>query len=85
MQENKTKKKNKYLWTELFRPVSVSDVIMPKAYKKTFEKLVKEKEIPNLLLSSSTPGSGKCLFEKEEIEVEIEEEIYFKNRHLFND
>ena len=58
------KKMASYLWTELFRPQSVSDIILPTAYKRTFNKYVKEKEIPHLLLYSSSPGVGKTTLAK---------------------
>jgi DNA polymerase III delta prime subunit len=55
-----SKKKLSYtLFTEKYRPSSVADMLLPDKYKKFFLNLVKEGEVPNLLLFSSTPGSGK--------------------------
>jgi len=61
---NTKRKKNKYIWIEFFRPMSVEDIILPKAYMKTFRKFVEEKEIPNLMLYSSSPGVGKTTLAK---------------------
>jgi DNA polymerase III delta prime subunit len=58
------KKYTSYLWTETFRPQKVIDVILPKAYKRTFNKFVKEGQIPNLLLYSAYPGTGKTSLAK---------------------
>lgn len=44
------------LWVEKYRPISVKDMVMPQAFKKFFTKVMKS-EIPNLLLSSPTPGT----------------------------
>jgi len=64
MKPNTTKKKNIYLWPEKWRPKTVKDVLLPKQYKKFFNKIVKSKELPNLLLHSSTPGAGKTTIAK---------------------
>lgn len=53
-----------YLWVEKYRPTSIEDMILPKSYKDFFMKIIKDKEIPNLLLYSSTPGSGKTTLAK---------------------
>ena len=58
------KKYTSYLWTEQFRPSTVVDIILPKSYKRIFNKYVKEQEIPNLLLFSSSPGCGKTSLAK---------------------
>ena len=47
-----------FLFTEKYRPVSVSDCILPQSIKKTFTEFVEQKEIPNLILSGGQ-GSGK--------------------------
>ncbi len=46
------------LWCEKYRPQRLSDLILPKNYKDLFEKVIKDKELPNLLLSG-TAGLGK--------------------------
>lgn len=46
------------LWVDRFRPKKIEDVVLPEEYKSEFHKYIKNKDIPNLLLSGS-PGSGK--------------------------
>jgi len=46
------------LWVEKYRPKQLSDLILPQNYKELFERVIKEKELPNLLLSG-TAGLGK--------------------------
>jgi replication factor C small subunit len=53
-----------YLWVEKFRPDTIDDILLPKKIKTFFRQLVKEKEIPNLLLYSSSPGVGKTTVAK---------------------
>lgn len=55
---------NSTLWVEAFRPLSVKDMILPAEFKKFFNKVMKSEEIPNLLLSSPTPGTGKTSIAK---------------------
>jgi len=68
MLEKKIIPKNKQmsysLWVEKFRPMSVKQILLPKKTKDFFLKLVEEKEIPNLLLYSSSPGTGKTTVAK---------------------
>jgi DNA polymerase III delta prime subunit len=64
MEPNTNKKYNEWLWVEYFRPQTVKDIVMPKIYKDSFLKMVKEKKIPNLLLHSSSPGVGKTTLAK---------------------
>ena len=59
-----TKSKSAYLWVEHFRPQKIDDAILPEKFKKFFKELIKDGEIPNLLLESSTPGSGKTSIAK---------------------
>lgn len=47
-----------FLWVEKYRPHKISDCILPKELKQTFQKFVDDKIIPNLLLSG-TAGVGK--------------------------
>lgn len=53
------KSMSKYLWAEKYRPNSVKDMVLPKRFKSFFMGCVEKKEIPNLLLYSPQPGSGK--------------------------
>ena len=46
------------LWSELHRPKTVNDTILPERFKEAFNKMVADDEIPNLILSGS-PGVGK--------------------------
>lgn len=47
------------LWTEKYRPFTMSEILLPKATKTFFSKMINEKEIPNLILYSLSPGTGK--------------------------
>lgn len=49
----------KYIWTEEYRPETVKDIILPRNVKALFKRFVSDEEILNLLLESSTPGTGK--------------------------
>lgn len=48
-----------YLWAELYRPLMLDEVIIPDAVKAQFKAFIADGELPNLLLTSSTPGTGK--------------------------
>lgn len=48
----------KHIWVEKYRPKKIEDMALPENYKKTFEKYIKEKNIPHMLLIG-VPGSGK--------------------------
>lgn len=52
------------LFTEKYRPDSVDSMLLPGNYKTFFKELVKDGEVPNLLLYSSTPGTGKTSIAK---------------------
>ena len=47
-----------FLWVEKYRPKKIRDCILPEDTKKTFSEFLKQKQIPNLLLSG-TAGTGK--------------------------
>ncbi len=47
-----------FLWTELYRPKTIQDCILPTELKKTFQQFVDQDNIPNLLLTGK-PGVGK--------------------------
>lgn len=49
---------DEFLWSERYRPKKVSESILPKALKQTFQKIVDGGEIPNMLFSG-TAGTGK--------------------------
>ena len=46
------------LWVEKYRPKTIDDCILTSELKETFKEFVKQKELPNLLLSG-TAGTGK--------------------------
>jgi len=46
------------LWCEKYRPKQLSDLILPQNYRELFETIIKDKELPNLLLAGSA-GLGK--------------------------
>ena len=52
------------LWIEKYRPQSVKDMILPKRFKQYFTKFINVGEIKNLILSSSSPGTGKTTLAK---------------------
>jgi DNA polymerase III delta prime subunit len=47
-----------FLWVEKYRPGLISECILPKSLKDTFQDFVNNKQIPNLILSGG-PGTGK--------------------------
>jgi len=47
-----------FLWVEKYRPKKISECILTEDIKSTFTEFLKQKEIPNLLLSGSA-GTGK--------------------------
>jgi len=51
------------LWTEKYRPQTVSDCILPERLKEVFQQYVNQKEIPNLLLAGGA-GVGKTTIAK---------------------
>ena len=51
------------LWTEKYRPQTVSDCILPDRLRQPFQEYVNQKNIPNLLLSGGA-GVGKTTIAK---------------------
>ena len=49
---------SEFLWVEKYRPKRISECILTEELKNTFTQFLKQKEIPNLLLSGSA-GTGK--------------------------
>jgi DNA polymerase III delta prime subunit len=49
---------DEFLWTEKYRPKTVSECVLPDRLKSIFQEYVDKKEIPNLLLTGP-PGVGK--------------------------
>jgi len=56
-----------YLWVEKYRPARISDCVLPDELKSTFSEFVKDKHIPNLILSGG-PGVGKTTVAKAMLE-----------------
>tara|TARA_B100000424_G_scaffold3855_1_gene2869 strand:- start:95 stop:1030 length:936 start_codon:yes stop_codon:yes gene_type:complete len=56
-----------FLWVEKYRPKSISGCILPNELNNTFTEIVKDKDIPNLILSGG-PGVGKTTVAKAMIE-----------------
>ncbi len=54
---------NEFLWVEKYRPQTISDCILPDALKKTFQEIINNKELPNMLFSG-TAGLGKTTVAK---------------------
>ena len=47
------------LFTERYRPLSISDMVLPDRFRKRFSKGLSD--FPRILLFSDAPGTGKCL------------------------
>lgn len=47
-----------YIWSQRYRPQKLQDMVLKQEHRDLFESFIKEKQIPNLLLSSN-PGTGK--------------------------
>ena len=54
---------NEYLWVEKYRPTTISEVILPKSLKDTFNAMVTTGELPNMLFTG-TAGTGKTTVAK---------------------
>ncbi len=52
-------KVNSWIWAELFRPTKLDDVVIPDSIKAQFKTFIEQKQLPNLLLTSTSPGTGK--------------------------
>ena len=57
------RKKSKVL-IEKYRPLTLKNIILPPRYRKFFDQIVSEGEIPNLLIHSNSPGVGKTTIAK---------------------
>lgn len=55
---------NEFVWVEKYRPQTIDDIILPESYKDIFRGYITNNEIPNLLLTSNSPGLGKTSIAK---------------------
>ncbi|AHY25018.1 clamp loader of DNA polymerase [Pectobacterium bacteriophage PM2] len=51
--------RSQMMWELKYRPGKLSECILPKADKEIFEGIIKKGVVPNLILVSSSPGTGK--------------------------
>jgi len=49
---------NEFLWVEKYRPHKIADCILPAHLKNTLQKIVDDREVPNLMFTGG-PGMGK--------------------------
>jgi len=54
-----TVNENENILTEKYRPKTIDDIILPEEMKSQIRTWIKEDSVPNLLLVSRTPGTGK--------------------------
>ena len=54
---------NEFLWVEKYRPQTVNECILPDQLKSTFQKIVNNGEIPNMMFTG-TAGLGKTTVAK---------------------
>jgi len=47
------------IWVEKYRPKKISDLALPEKMKNDLNEWIKNNKIPNLLLTSKSPGLGK--------------------------
>jgi len=52
------------VWALKYRPTTLDDIILPERLKNTFRKFIENGNVPNLLLCSSSPGTGKTSIAK---------------------
>ena len=55
---------NEFLWVEKYRPANIADCVLPDRIKQNFEEIVKQGEIPNMLLCRLSAGTGKTTVAK---------------------
>jgi len=73
-------KVDNFLWTEAYRPRRVAETILPEDLKKTFQEFIKQKNIPNLLLTGRA-GVGKTTVARAMLE-ELDVDYYIINASL---
>ena len=73
--------RNEEIFVEKYRPQYLRDMILPESLRKDFEAWFSEGQIPNILLTSKTPGLGKSALANVIIN-ELEAEALFINASL---
>ena len=72
--------KKDFLWTEIYRPKTVDDCVLPQNLKDIFNAFVTEGEVPNLILSGSA-GVGKTTIARALLE-QMDRDYMFINGSL---
>ena len=49
---------DEFLWTEIYRPKTIKDTVLPESLKSVFQNFVDTNKVPNMILSGSS-GIGK--------------------------
>ena len=52
-----------FLWVEKYRPKTIDETVLPPPLKQTFQEIVENGELPNMLFTGS-PGTGKTTVAK---------------------
>ena len=73
--------KDEYLYVEKYRPTQIDDLIIDERNKAMIKTWIKDGQIPNILLSSKTPGLGKTSL-IHVLAAEIGAEVLFINASL---
>lgn len=73
--------KEEFLFVEKYRPKKISDCILPKELKDTFQDFVNTKKIPNIILTGSS-GVGKTTVARAMLE-EIDAEYLMINASMY--
>ena len=54
---------DEYIWSQKYRPKTLKDMVLSPTHREHLEDLIKQKQIPNMMLAGS-PGSGKSTLAK---------------------
>lgn len=68
---------DQFLWVSAYTPKTISECILPKAIKSTFQEFVKKGKVPNLILSGEA-GVGKTSLARA-LCLEIDADMMFMN------
>lgn len=67
-----------FMWEMRYRPATIDEAILPAADKKLFKQIVADGRIPNMILHSASPGTGKTTSAMA-LANEIDAEVMFVN------